>query len=91
MNHSAKPRQKPDYNLEMMDGELLLYHLNETKILYFNETASLIWQLCDGRQFGRRDHYPCSARRIPKRPETMAADVEETVLQFLAAGCIEMV
>jgi hypothetical protein len=49
MDPATKPKQKPDYRLEVLDNELLLYHLNETKILYCNQTASLIWQLCDGQ------------------------------------------
>ncbi len=87
LNLSDKPIQKAGYHLEMMDGELLLYHLNETMILYLNETATLIWQLCDGRQTIAEiitllsDAYPDAA-------EVMAADVQETVQQLLTAGCI---
>ena len=89
MKLSAKPKQKPDYNLEMMDGELLLYHLDETKILYCNQTASLIWHLCDGqRTVGQMIDILSEA--YPKAAGTMASDVEETIQQFLDAGCIEL-
>jgi len=90
MNLSAKPKQKSDYHLEMMDGELLLYHLSETRILYFNETASLIWHLCDGQQ-SLSEMITLLGEAYPEAAETMAADVEETVQQFLTAGCIELV
>ena len=89
MNLSAKPKQKPDYHLELIDGELLLYHLNETRILYFNETASLIWRLCDGQQsIGKI--ITLLSEAYPEAAGTIAADVEETVQQFLTAGCIEL-
>jgi len=89
MKLSAKPKQKPDYNLEMMDGELLLYHLDETKILYCNQTASLIWHLCDGqRTVGQMIDILSEA--YPEAAGTMASDVEETIQQFLDAGCIEL-
>ncbi len=89
MKLSAKPKQKPDYHLEMLDGELLLYHLDETKILYCNQTASLIWYLCDGRQtIG--EMIDILGEAYPDAAETMASDVEETIQQFLAAGCIEL-
>ena len=55
MNLDSKPRRKTDYRLEQLDGEMVLYHPSETKILYFNQTASLIWQLCDGERTVRRD------------------------------------
>lgn len=87
MNLLAKPVQKPDYHLEMMDGEMLLYHLNETTILYLNETASLIWQLCDGRQT-IAEIITLLSEAYPEAAEVMAAEVEETVQQFLTAGCI---
>ena len=89
MNLSAKPKQKPNYHLEMLDGELLLYHLDETKIIYCNQTASLIWYLCDGQNtVGEMIHLLSEA--YPDAAETMAADVEETIEKFLAAGCIEL-
>jgi hypothetical protein len=90
MNLSAKPKQKPDYNLEMIDGELLLYHLSETKILYFNETASLIWQLCDGQQ-SVGEIITLLSGAYPEAAETIAADVEDTLQQFLTADCIVLV
>ena len=89
MDLSAKPKQKPDFHLEVIDGELLLYHLGETKILYFNETASLIWRLCDGRQTVG-EIIDLLSEAYPDAAGTMAADVEETVQQFLTAGCIEL-
>ena len=89
MNLSEKPKQKPDYHLEMIDGELLLYHLNETRILYFNETASLIWHLCDGQQ-SIGEITTLLSEAYPEAAESMAADVEETIEQFLTAGCIVM-
>ncbi len=89
MKLSAKPKQKSDYNLEMMDGELLLYHLDETKILYCNQTASLIWHLCDGqRTVGQMIDILSEA--YPEAAGTMASDVEKTIQQFLDAGCIEL-
>ena len=90
MNLSAKPKQKSGYHLEMMDGELLLYHLDETQILYFNDTASLIWHLCDG-QLTINEIITLLSEAYPHAAGTMAADVEETVQQFLTAGCIELV
>ncbi len=90
MKQSAKPKQKPGYHLEMIDGELLLYHLDKSKILYCNQTASLIWHLCDGQQtIG--EIITLISEAYPDAAETMAADVKETIQRFLGAGCIELV
>ena len=50
MPSNEKPRHKPNYRLEKLDEEILLSHPATTKTIYLNETASLIWQLCDGRR-----------------------------------------
>ena len=79
---SSKPQRKPDYRLEMIDGEFLLYHLDQTKILYCNQTASLVWNLCDGQMTVEaithllQDAYPEAA-------EAIASDVQATLKQFL--------
>jgi len=89
MQVSDKPKRKPDYRLELLDDELLLYHPTETKIIYFNQTASLIWQLCDGDHTAEEivkllsEAYPESADSIP-------ADVTSTLEQFQEQGCIEL-
>lgn len=35
---------------EEIDGELLLYHPRQTKAIYLNPTAAVIWSLCDGQR-----------------------------------------
>jgi hypothetical protein len=44
------PVPNTEFHLEEFDGELLLYHPGLTKTVYLNPTASLVWQLCDGRR-----------------------------------------
>lgn len=39
-----------DYRLEEFDGELLLYHPASTRTVHLNDTASLVWNLCDGKR-----------------------------------------
>jgi hypothetical protein len=86
---TSKPKREPDYRLEMIDGELLLYHLNEARILYCNQTASLIWQLCDGQQTVEgmisllQDAYPEAAGAI-------ADDVQATLEQLLTHKAITL-
>jgi coenzyme PQQ biosynthesis protein PqqD len=90
MNLDSKPRRKTDYRLEQLDGEMVLYHPSETKILYFNQSASLIWQLCDGERSAAEiirmlsESYPESAGEI-------SSDVQSTLQQFEQQGCIELV
>ena len=89
MNLSHRPRKNADYYLEQLDDELLLYHLNETKIMYCNQTASLVWHLCDGQRTVEEiidllsDAYPESAG-------TIADDVHAVLRQFVEFGGIAL-
>lgn len=42
--------QAENFNLEDMDGEMLLYHVSSTRTLHLNSSAAIIWQLCDGQR-----------------------------------------
>jgi hypothetical protein len=90
MHPSDKVCQEPDYRLEMIDDELLLYHPGETKILYCNQTASLVWGLCDGsRTVEEITKLLCEA--FPDAAYTIPADVEATLEQFHQHGAIKYV
>jgi predicted DNA-binding protein (MmcQ/YjbR family) len=87
MAHTSIPAPNPEYQLEELDNELLLYHPAKTKTLYMNETASLVWQLCDGaRSVGEiidllRESYPEAEDSLPE-------DVRRTLEVFLEHGAI---
>ena len=89
LNPNSKPQQNPDYRLELLDGELLLYHLNDTRILYCNQTASLIWRLCNG------DHTITQITTLlseayPESKETLPDEVAATLREFLTHGAISL-
>ncbi|MEM7342776.1 MAG: PqqD family protein [Chloroflexota bacterium] len=85
-----KPKQKPDFRLEMMDGEMLLYHPAQTNIFYCNQTASLIWQLCSGEHTAK-DMEKLLGDAFPEAADTIRADIDETLKQFAEHGAIEFV
>ena len=85
-----KPRRKPDYRLEKIDNELLLFHPAQTKIMYCNESASLIWQLCDGQKTPQ-EIVALLAAAYPEAADGMADDVQATLQQFAQHGAIEFV
>ena len=85
-----KPRRKPDYRLEMIDGEMLLFHPGETKIMYCNQSASLIWRLCDGQRT-LEDITSLLSQAFPEAADTIPAEVEATLRQFHGHGAIEYI
>jgi hypothetical protein len=90
MDLSQRPRRKADYCLEKIDDELLLYHPGETKILYCNQTASLVWGLCDGGRTAE-EITALLVESYPEAAETIPGNVETTLSQFLEYGVIKWV
>lgn len=86
---SYKPRQKPDFQLEEIDGELLLYHPTNTTIMYCNPSASVIWQLCDGERTIEEIAIVLAAA-FEQNLETITTDVESTLDLFCKHKAIDM-
>jgi hypothetical protein len=84
-----RPKRKENFKLEEVGGEILLYHPETAKILYCNETAKLIWQLCDGSR--TEDEIAGIFREaFPEEGDAVADDVKETLKQFLDHGAVEL-
>jgi hypothetical protein len=48
MRDADRPRRRDGFLLQELDDEILLYHPQQTRAVYMNATATLIWGLCDG-------------------------------------------
>ena len=92
MSHSTqkKPLRKPGYHLEMMDGELLMFNPEETQILYCNQTAALIWQLCDGQRTAD-EIIEMLAAAFPEAEQRIRLEAPATLEKFRQHGVIEFV
>jgi hypothetical protein len=88
MEGSRIPKPVPDYRLEELDNELLLYHPAQTKTIYLNETASLVWQLCDGER-SEQDIVDLLRESFPEAADTVESDVARTLDNFREHGAIE--
>jgi hypothetical protein len=44
------PAPAADVKVEVVEGELLLYHPGRTTAVYLNPPAAIIWKLCDGKR-----------------------------------------
>lgn len=45
---TSVPRRRRGYRLEQLGDESLLYHDRLLKTVYLNDSATVIWSLCDG-------------------------------------------
>lgn len=82
------PKKSMGFLIEQLDGETVLLHASRNIIIHANETAALVWHLCDGTTTVDRiveilgDAYPDARARIAK-------EVPETIQQLRAQGALE--
>lgn len=84
------PRQKPDYRLERLGSEMLLYHPARTRAIYLNETASIIWALCDGVRT-TAEIVDLLKEAFPEEAGRIGAQVDAILRQFIEQDVIEIV
>ena len=88
MDRSAIPRQKAGYETADLDGEFMIYQSAEGRAVYLNETASLVWKLCDGQRSVAAIE-GLLGEAYPDATE-LSADVESAVLKLLEHGVVEL-
>jgi len=81
-----RPQRTDGFKLEPLDDELLLYHPDQNRAVYMNETASLIWSLCDGRTLSAIVDEVGAA--YPEAVESLADEVRATIEQLAAVGAL---
>jgi hypothetical protein len=82
MNPSNRPVRKPEFVFQNLDNELVLFNTESLNVLYLNESASLVWQLCDGNNT-IAEMIALLADAYPESAGAIATDVQETLQLFL--------
>jgi hypothetical protein len=88
MSETKRPAPAAGYQVETLDGEIVLFHPASSKILHSNPSGALIWQLCDGQRTVTeivaliQEAYPDAG------PGEIEADVQATLAAFAAHGTI---
>lgn len=81
------PCRAPGYAAEQVDDELLLYHSGRTTVVYLNQTAFMIWQLCDGQRSGT-EIMALLAAAFPADGDAVTRDVIEAFQQLVTQGVV---
>jgi hypothetical protein len=89
MEPTCKPKRKPEYRLELVGEDILIYNPEDTKIISLNQTASVIWRLCDG-SISVQEMIEALEEFYPDSKNEITADVNATLDQFLETGCVDL-
>lgn len=88
VDKSLKPRRREGVRSETVEGEVVLYDPANGQAVYLNESAALIWSLCDGAATVG-EIIELLERQMGSTEARIAADVEATVDRFLAARLLD--
>ncbi len=90
---SASPPRVParvqNFSLERLDNEILLYHPGLTKAIQLNETAAIVWELCDGQR-SDLEIGALLADAFPDQADEVRRDVEAVLERLAAEGAIQL-
>jgi hypothetical protein len=83
------PRQLPDCNTEDFHGETLLYWPSLEKMIYLNEIAAVIWNMCDGHRTVQQivDEL---AGAYPEASALVGTDVVQAIEALIREGAIQV-
>src|SRR5215510_12684797 len=85
----ACPQQHPDVLQATLDDEILVYRPDGMTAFALNETASVIWQLCNGER-PVTEIVEILQEAYPEAAATMPREVEEGILALLSSGVIRL-
>ncbi len=71
---SRAPLRGPGRDSRSWDGEAVVYDRQGKRATYLNETAAIIWKLCDGNRSGE-EIVALLAKEFPEVAATMEGDV----------------
>lgn len=87
MTPVSVPKQAFGFFVEEMEGENLLYRLGTHKAIHLNETATLIWKLCDGSRTVQ-EIVDLLKKEFPNSEADIAVDVREAVELLAGEGAL---
>jgi len=87
MTPQTVPKQAFGFFVEEMEGENLLYRLGGHKAIHLNDTATVIWKLCDGSRTVQ-DIIDLLTQEYPGAEAAVAADVREAVELLVSEGAL---
>lgn len=78
MKNNSKPARDPEYVLEQIGSDYQLRHRARDTAIFINDTAALLWELCDGKRTVG-DIKKLLQEAYPDAADAIAADVDEAL------------
>ncbi|KAB2888886.1 MAG: PqqD family peptide modification chaperone [Desulfobulbaceae bacterium] len=83
------PVLNSDFKTEQFDNEILLYSVTSTLAVYLNQTAMMVYGLCDGNN-SVGDIITTLETAYPEQISSIRADVTDSLQQLVDLGAIRL-
>ena len=90
MDLNKKILLRPNFLLERVEGEIIVYHPSSTTSVYLNETGALVWELCNG-QTCTADIVRLLVEVYPESRFEIEKDVPEIIQTLVEHGVASLV
>ena len=87
VDSNFKPKRREEIRSEDIANETVLYDATRGQAVYLNDTAAIVWKLCDGTRTVN-EMTALLARELGDSDGRIAADVAETVAKFSEAKLV---
>lgn len=88
MQKSLVPTPVDGYQIETLDGEIVLFHPTRNIIIHGNRTSAIIWHLCDGARTVDEIVEILSAA-YPEARQEVQMDVPAAIQKLVSQGALE--
>jgi hypothetical protein len=86
-DRSDIPVPRAGVRFEELEGEAVVYDRSGKRATYLNDTATVIWKLCNGTST-ITDIIEMLAKEYPENVASIASDVDETINRLVAERLI---
>lgn len=87
MRDAVVPVPVDGFQIETMDGEIVLLHPSRSIIIHGNQTGALIWQLCDGARTVE-EIVELLGAAYPEARENIEEDVPAAIQTLIDRGAL---
>lgn len=87
MEYSQKFLLNPAFKVEKFDNEILLYAVSDTRGVYLNETAYLVWEMCAQNQTVE-EIVTLLEETYPQQKATIREDVATAIASLAECGAL---
>ena len=87
MNDSRKFTLNTEFKVEVFDNEILLYSVSNSKGVYLNDTACLVWEMC-GKGHSVEESIAILEEAYPEQKGTIRENVIAAVEALVENGAL---